>query len=469
MTTNLNLNIIYLNQIHILLIKILIEVYMKRIRDPIYGYIDVNEKQLEIIKLPVFQRLRRVYQLSFSDLVYPNATHTRFSHSLGVMHLGQIAIKYLNGSELGKYLSLEEIDYEALEFASLLHDIGHLPFSHVSEPAFSYFLENQTSWKDYHIRRGIELIKDDNIGIIGILGKEIIEKIINLLDTSNTENHKILKDIISGVCSIDRLDYLKRDAYHAGTPEYAIIDYERILSSITYYPIDPNLSPVFKEKSLYVLEGAILSYFYMYRAMYYHHAVRAAYLLFQSIIWEAFEKYGFKEVIKEYYEADKWKLFDDYKFISLLYSIQELREKINMLIFRELPKRIIGVSELNIERIAHFINKNYQNNYSNKVRMEENITNKLKKKFSEIKMIFFDSPTVIPYPVSSFASGAIYIWDDNIEHEPERLERRAPYLKTLPDSSKEQYAIRIYIYPTNLRNDSSFVNYLNELIREEFK
>jgi len=91
---------------------------------------------------------------------------------------------------------------------------------------------------------------------------------------------------MTGICSIDRLDYLKRDAYHAGTPEYAIIDAERILKSLIIYSRDPYIAPVFKKKALYALEGVVLSYFYMYRAIYYHRAVRAAYLfLLQHLLY----------------------------------------------------------------------------------------------------------------------------------------------------------------------------------------
>ena len=101
----------------------------KIIRDPIYGYVEITEEELEIVELPVFQRLRRISQLSFADFVYPNATHTRFSHSLGVGYLAKIVTKYLRNSKLGENIGLTETDYKAFEWAGLLHDIGHLPLS----------------------------------------------------------------------------------------------------------------------------------------------------------------------------------------------------------------------------------------------------------------------------------------------------------------------------------------------------
>ncbi|RKX62311.1 MAG: hypothetical protein DRP34_04360 [Thermodesulfobacteriota bacterium] len=137
----------------------------KVIRDPIYGYIPITKEQLEVIELPVFQRLRRISQLSFADLVYPNATHTRFTHSLGVAYLAGIVVEYLKTSGIGKEIGLEEIDYEALKWAGLLHDIGHLPFSHVCEPAFAYFIDGTEDWKDYHVKLGINILNEKNLGL----------------------------------------------------------------------------------------------------------------------------------------------------------------------------------------------------------------------------------------------------------------------------------------------------------------
>ena len=306
----------------------------KVIRDPIYGYIPITKEQLEVIELPVFQRLRRISQLSFADLVYPNATHTRFTHSLGVAYLAGIVVEYLKTSGIGKEIGLEEIDYEALKWAGLLHDIGHLPFSHVCEPAFAYFIDGTEDWEDYHVRIGINILKNEKFGIKEKIPSEILKKVIALIGKESCkEIPLLLKSILTGVCNIDRLDYLRRDAYHAGTPEYAIIDYHRVLNSLTYYPPDPYLVPVFKKKALYALEGVILSYFYMYRAIYYHHAVRAAYLLFQNIIWEAFEKYDLQKDISQLTEPDFWNTFDDYKFINLLYSKSKLGSKLNCFLY----------------------------------------------------------------------------------------------------------------------------------------
>ncbi|RKX62312.1 MAG: hypothetical protein DRP34_04365 [Thermodesulfobacteriota bacterium] len=272
----------------------------------------------------------------------------------------------------------------------------------------------------------------------------------------------MLKSILTGVCSIDKLDYLKRDAYHAGTPEYAIIDYYRVLNSLTYYPQDPYLVPVFKKKALYALEGVILSYFYMYRAVYYHHAVRAAYLLFQNIIWEAFEKYDLQKDIFQLTEPDFWNSFDDYKFINLLYSKSKLCSKLNRFLYRKLPKQIKGIREANIGRIYEFFRENPS--YKEKVSIEKKITNELKEKYSGLEMILLDSPHVIPYPRSIYAAQRINVWDENLEHEPENIGKISLHLLNLSDVSEKQAAARVYVYPGEMRKMDSFIKDLNSVI-----
>jgi HD superfamily phosphohydrolase len=94
------------------------------IRDPIHGLIKYDEKEEKLINSSIFQRLRGIKQLALANLVYPGAHHTRFEHCIGTMHLaGRIA----------KQLKLSTERIKILRLAGLLHDIGHGPFSHVSE------------------------------------------------------------------------------------------------------------------------------------------------------------------------------------------------------------------------------------------------------------------------------------------------------------------------------------------------
>ena len=98
---------------------------MKVVLDPVHGYIELDEIVQELLATPQIQRLRRVRQLGFSNLVYPGANHTRFEHSLGTMHLASMLMKNLDSIDEDKKLEIR--------VASLLHDVGHGPFSHVTE------------------------------------------------------------------------------------------------------------------------------------------------------------------------------------------------------------------------------------------------------------------------------------------------------------------------------------------------
>jgi uncharacterized protein len=126
----------------------------KVIRDPVYNhiYFDKNEDKLilDLLACPEVQRLRRVRQLGMSYLTYPGAEHSRFSHALGAAHLMKTALRYLKENEVVDVQIDEQTRLTALA-ASLLHDIGHGPFSHV--------LERQSGVR--HERITAALIMDD--------------------------------------------------------------------------------------------------------------------------------------------------------------------------------------------------------------------------------------------------------------------------------------------------------------------
>ncbi len=103
----------------------------KFFRDPVHGFVEVYPHEREIVDSPVFQRLRRIHQLSFGSLVYHGAEHSRFGHSIGVMHLASRMLENAlrNTSEYETdSASYDETDEKKLRVAALLHDVGHPPF-----------------------------------------------------------------------------------------------------------------------------------------------------------------------------------------------------------------------------------------------------------------------------------------------------------------------------------------------------
>jgi HD superfamily phosphohydrolase len=156
------------------------------IRDPVYGFIGLNELEMDIVNHSVFQRLRRIQQLGFTEMVYPSAKHNRFEHSLGVMHLStrlydEIVKK--NSHILKETIGLDEDelnrDRELIRLAALLHDIGHTPFSHVGENIMPINPKTSKSYKHEHysaviikkIFKGI--IEDHEASVYNIKAKDV--------------------------------------------------------------------------------------------------------------------------------------------------------------------------------------------------------------------------------------------------------------------------------------------------------
>jgi HD superfamily phosphohydrolase len=221
---------------------------MKVIRDPIHDYIELDEMALSLIDTPELQRLRRIKQLGFSNLVYPGANHTRFEHSLGVYHLAGNLVK-----------QVDEKYRKELLAAALLHDIGHGPFSHATEG----LIERYT--KKSH----------DNVG--DILRKGTVHDILseNSLSPSKIAGH--IKgetspgQIINSEIDVDRMDYLVRDAHYTGV-SFGLIDRIRLIHELKFN--EDRL--VLNIGGLQAAESLLVSRFLMHPTVYFHHVSRIA-------------------------------------------------------------------------------------------------------------------------------------------------------------------------------------------------
>jgi len=230
---------------------------MKVIKDPLYGFIDINRKIKKIIENKEFQRLRYIKQLGFSYLVYPSAVHTRFEHSLGVYYLTSLFL------EKTKSKVIKELKDELL-LVSLLHDIGHGPFSHSSEEYLKEFLGKN------HEEIGLEIA----IELLDRLDLNIDKKLFKEIFLGNN-----ISKLIDGGIGTDRLDYLKRDAYHSGV-EFGKVDSERIIKNLEFD--DDNLEYFIEEKAIYDVYSLLFSRYLMYKTVYMHKTS----LLFDKIFGE---------------------------------------------------------------------------------------------------------------------------------------------------------------------------------------
>jgi HD superfamily phosphohydrolase len=388
-------------------------------------------------------------------MVYPDATHTRFSHSLGAMELARRAGIYLE-----RYLNLSKQDVKAIEYAALLHDIGHFPFSHVFEVPYAFFFEKRDHIErdkvhEAHIRLGREIISDENFGIVKVIGKEMAERVCTLIDPESKGGDRVLREIITGNFSVDKLDYLRRDSYHCGTIEYGTVDAERILFSLTKDRYDPSL-PVYRDRAVYALEQAILAHFNMYRAVYYHRTVRAAFLLFQDILWRAFEKEIFKDI--KWNDPEFWNGFDEHKCYQMLKEDEEIRGRLNLFFMRQLPKMVPSEKlwDINKDRLSITCETS-----SGRVDAESKILEKLKDKY-ELDTLLIDSPLLTPYPREPPFP---YILP--LEGPSYPLDRRANYLLLLAEEWRKERA-RIYVKSKirDLHKDENFIKQLNSVILE---
>jgi uncharacterized protein len=247
------------------------------IRDPLWNNIRLDPLAFELIDTPAFQRLRYVRQLGLAFLVYPGATHSRFEHALGTYHLARRALTLFEEHE--GYASLERGECLLIRIAALLHDIGHYPFSHA--------LEEIGALNHEEVAR--PLICEGEVAAIlrRELGKDAPERIVALIRGASDSP---LQGLISGSIDLDKLDYLRRDAFMCGV-SYGEIDVDRLLNALTLvrHPDTGGTSVGMVEKGLSALESLLFAKYQMYRNVYWHHAVRSATAIYKRLVADALD------------------------------------------------------------------------------------------------------------------------------------------------------------------------------------
>lgn len=236
------------------------------IHDPVYGPIAISDPLYErIIDHPWFQRLRRIRQLGFTELVFPSAVHTRFQHALGTFHLGQVALKFLR--QQGISISVEE--ERALLVTLLVHDLGHGPFSHALEGVFLDFSHETLT------RILVSFLLRDSPDL-----QRMVQKLL-----TGVYPRPFLNQLVCGVLDLDRLDYLARDSFFAGVSE-GQIGYERILRLLTVHPGTEELA--LEAKALPSIERFLAARLAMYRQVYLHKTVLSAENMLQRLfeLWK---------------------------------------------------------------------------------------------------------------------------------------------------------------------------------------
>jgi hypothetical protein len=327
-----------------------------KIRDPIHGFCCLSELERNIIDSPEFQRLRDIKQLWPVNLIYPGAVHTRFEHSIGVCHIaGQIV----------KNIGLSEEEQQTIRLTALLHDIGHGPFSHVSEDAvmelkadrnlkISEIYSNERE-KQLEKSDDVKLKKHESVSIDTI--KEILQRfqfhnvdeIINLIKKTGDTSFCQLDSIISGPLDADKMDYLLRDSYYCGV-EYGKYDLKRLINSFSYKGKNYKREIIVEDDDVNAIEQFALARYYLYQQVTTHKTTFKAERLFSRAIKVGVLE-GLPEVCKYYNGNASWidiRDSDIFNWIKL-YKGSDFSKVLDQLLnSRRIPKIIF---EMNIEKL----------------------------------------------------------------------------------------------------------------------
>lgn len=298
------------------------------IRDAIHKNIYINDPVIkELIATKEFQRLRWISQLGGAQIAFPSATHTRFTHSLGVYHVLHRVFNEVVGAD-----TIKESEKLVVKIAGLLHDIGHGPFSHTFEKVLN--LQETENYQFSHEFYTCEIISNENTEINQVLKKYHIniDQVINIIKKDRKQCPKYQIQLVSSQLDCDRIDYLMRDAYFTGA-QYGAIDLEWVISNMI---IDKKNGILFSYKAVSAIENYLVTRFHMYQQVYFHKSSIFFDLklqkLFQRLVKLADENYNWRIDIRKIavilkqkqIAVDQYLLLTDATLINLMKDIISL-------------------------------------------------------------------------------------------------------------------------------------------------
>ena len=272
-----------------------------KILDPVHKYMYFSEEEKHLIDSSAFQRLRKIKQLGFTEKSFPSATHTRFSHSLGASYLAGLAFQHIFSKPSSLSHKKKEEFQKLIRVVALLHDIGHGPLSHSSEPkmplkkALPLPSDSSSNKKSSHEDFSVLLIHNSDIsdklqqiGIHPHWVTSIIQQNNNDTDSffvdQGIDYKPLLEQIIHSEIDVDRMDYLKRDSYFCGT-YYGHVDFDWMIKKLSHHIKDQKAYLAIEQSALYTVEDFLLGHHHMHLAVYFHH---------KNILYD--------ELLKKYFE-----------------------------------------------------------------------------------------------------------------------------------------------------------------------
>lgn len=270
------------------------EPFKIQIRDPIHGTLQLSRNEVAVVDHGAYQRLRMIKQLGLADLAFPGATHTRYAHGLGTMHIASRMFRILvKGYDLAEADELRLL--QTLRLAAMFHDLGHAPLSHTTEAFMPQagaldlgpWLEGRpdrlASHEDYTLKIiiGSELTKliEERFADVGVRPEDVATLIAGRAPLPGLEDRfrvggrnwlPLLRQCVSSELDADRMDYLLRDSYFAGVP-YGRYDHEWLLENLLPVERDGALYLGLNARALFGFEDYLLSRYHMFMSVYFHH------------------------------------------------------------------------------------------------------------------------------------------------------------------------------------------------------
>jgi HD superfamily phosphohydrolase len=247
-------------------------------RDPVHNIIRLDaadpagELLMRLVDAAEFQRLRRVRQLGLAAFAYQGAEHSRFSHSLGALHL---ATRILD--KLGRKTQISEFDVLTVRVAALLHDVGHGAFSHVMESVLNFHHEDFTV-------AVVESLETEIGRVLREFSIELPQKVAAVI--KGRFRPLALTQLVSSQLDVDRMDYLLRDSLMTGV-KYGIYDLEWIIKTLA---VDEENDRIYvSAQGLFAVEDYLQARYYMFRQVYFHRTLRSAEIILRAILRRALQ------------------------------------------------------------------------------------------------------------------------------------------------------------------------------------
>lgn len=320
----------------------------RKILVPIHGIIRLTALEISFINHPLYQRLRNIKQNSFLYKVFPSAVHSRFEHSLGVLHLSneilknlhlnaiRYGVKYNDGHVFSAVNSIPKSNIQELRLAALMHDIGHGPMSH----QFDSFMPNKEELKKcldkkYHkildvLSQPTDRVEHEQLSLIfflviyndlinsGEIKEDIeVDNVFKIIDKRygdkeiRAEIHGEQIDILPLLTSIisscpidaDRMDYLLRDGYFSGV-KCGVYDYNRLFMSIVPVEEDGKIYLAYKESGIDSISEFIGARSSLFSQVYYHKTNRAFSSMLNNLCESMITKSSISLMISDVYDFD---------------------------------------------------------------------------------------------------------------------------------------------------------------------